>query len=406
MTSALDDFIADARAVTIEEAATRLGLKFTGKRNDHPQPCPACGGTDRFSFNTAKNAWSCRGAGGGRDAIGMAAHVEDLNLKMRSGFLAACEAVTGREAPAHEDRESDADRAARKARLEQRRLEAYEAMAAREADAVDWRERERARARGIYDAAAPIAGTAAALYVEKRGCGVPDGRALRFSAGQPYWHGEDERGRPAVLFTGPAMVAPFIGPDLAVIGCHITWIDIRNPPKYWPSIVDPATGELLPSKKMRGSKKGGLIPLAGRVSARRWAGGEGIENGLAFAGWEGFRDDTFYFAAGDLGNLTGPAGSRFAHPTLKRPPDARGIVRPVMVAGADPKPDQSPDDALWIGDHVDELVFLGDGDSEPVMTIAAMARARARAARPGRSTFLVWPPAGRDFAALAFEAAS
>jgi hypothetical protein len=202
------------------------------------------------------------------------------------------------------------------------------------------------------------------------------------------------------------MIAPFVDRALVVIGCHITWIDLAHPPKFRPLLTDPDSGDLLPTKKMRGSKKGGLIPLAGDpLKTRRWVGGEGIENGLVFAGWEGFRADTFYFAAGDLGNLAGPAeaSSRFAHPTLTKA-DKAGKQRPVMIPGPEPKHDQDPDDAMWIGDEVNELVLLADGDSERVMTAAAMARARKRTARPGRRTFMIWPRNGFDFSRMAVEA--
>ena len=220
-----------------------------------------------------------------------------------------------------------------------------------------------------------------------------------------------------------------------VIGCHITWIDLKNPPKFRPTLVDPQTGEILPTKKMRGSKKGGLIPICGDPAARRWLGGEGIENGVAIGRAEGWRADTFYFAAGDLGNLAGPAdpASRFAHPTLTRTvekrhqpqarpgvgpdgppgpeasdpepaegerPAVRTYETPVMVAGPVPRADQGPDDAMAVPDHVDELILLADGDSEPVFTAAAMVRAKARHARPGRLIPVVWPVPGTDFAEL------
>jgi hypothetical protein len=153
---------------------------------------------------------------------------------------------------------------------------------------------------------------------------------------------------------------------------------------------------------MRGSKKGGVIPLAGDPSARRWLGGEGIENTLAFARWEGFRADTFYFAAGDLGNMAGPADPKYRrkHPTLTKP-DRNGKERPIMVAGPVPlfREGDEPD-AMVIPDDVDELALLGDGDSEPVMTASAMCRAKMRHARPGRLIPIIMPRAGTDFAAM------
>ncbi|WP_376704701.1 P4 alpha zinc-binding domain-containing protein [Mesorhizobium sp. ISC25] len=408
MSEAIKLFVEDARAVSIEAAAKIMGLKFKRTGFEHPQPCPHCGGTDTFAFNTTKEKWNCRAGGiGGNDSIGMAAHCEGLDVRRRDGLLEACSIVLGRDIPDEGERESDEDRRARKQRLEERRVQNEAAFAERAASQDEFRERERNKARGIYQSLTALR-TAAQMhgrfYLQCRCGGYPDATWLRLGADVTYWLGQDERGSPLALFSGPAMVAPFIGPDLAAIGCHITWIDLDRPPKFRPELVDPSTGELLPSKKMRGSKKGGLIPIAGHPEANRWVGGEGIENGVAFGVWEGFREDTFYFAAGDLGNLSGPAeaSSRFAHPTLKKL-DAKGVARPVMVAGPVPKADQDADDAMWIGDQVGELVLLADGDSERVMTAAAMARARARHARPGRLIPIVWPRAGYDFSRMAVE---
>ena len=109
-------FVEDARAVTIAQAAPLLNLTFKERGHEHPQPCPACGGDDRFSFNDIKNTWVCRGEGvGGRDAIGMAAHVLGLDVKSRTGLIDACEAVLGRPAPDEAERESEEDRAAHQA---------------------------------------------------------------------------------------------------------------------------------------------------------------------------------------------------------------------------------------------------------------------------------------------------
>ncbi|WP_246687284.1 P4 alpha zinc-binding domain-containing protein [Mesorhizobium sp. B2-5-9] len=409
MSEAIKLFIEDARAVSIEATAKILNLKFRASGSEHPQPCPNCGGTDTFAFNSKKEKWNCRAGGiGGNDGIGMAAHCEDLDVKRRDGFLEACSIVLGLPIPDEGERESDEDRAARLKRLDDRRLQNEADATAKAASQVDFREQERQKARGIYDAAARVGryGRPVADYLMARGCGdVGALQWLRYASDLSYWHGQDGRGRPLELHCGPAMVAPFIDRELCAIGCHITWIDLKRPPKYRPVFSDPDTGELLPSKKMRGSKKGGLIPLFGDPQARRWVGGEGIENGAAFGAWEAFREDTFYFAAGDLGNLSGPAepSSRFAHPTLKKL-DAKGVARAVMVAGPIPKADQDADDAMWIGHQVDELVLLADGDSERVMTAAAMARARARHARPGRVIPIVWPRPGYDFSKMAAEA--
>ena len=418
MTAALKLFVEEARGVSIADAALRLDLKFKrgssarsrgyGGSAEHPQPCPACGGTDTFSFNVSKNKWVCRkGGAGGGDAIGMAAHVLGLDINRREGFLAACEAVLGKQIPEGGERESNEDRAAREKRLADQRRRNEEEAANRDADAADFREREREKARGIVRAAQAVPLSAlphGRFYLMERCGGFPPGDWLRVSPSVTYWHGQDDRGHPIDLHSGPAMVAPFVASDMSVIGCHITWIDLAVPPKLRPRLVDPGTGEILPSKKMRGSKKGGLIPIAGDPSARRWVGGEGIENGVAFGGWEGWRADTFYFAAGDLGNLSGPAdpASRFAHPTLTMT-DKRSRTRPIMVAGPVPAPD-SAGEAMWVSDHVNELVLLADKDSERIMTTSAMQRARKRFTRGGRLLLVVWPLFSGDFAERAVAA--
>ncbi|MFN4098167.1 MAG: primase-helicase zinc-binding domain-containing protein [Pararhodobacter sp.] len=403
MTTEIDSFIEDARAVSIGAAAKLLKLDFKPSGNEHPQPCPVSGGKDRFSFNTAKNVWHCRHCDvGGKDSIGLAAHCLELDLKRRDGFLEACSAVLDRPIPEGGERESEEDRAARQARIAERQRKAGAEEEKRAAEGSAFRDKERAKAKGIYLAAPRIErGDLAARYLEGRGCAVPMGSWLHFSTGQPYWHGVSD----GPLFEGPAMIAPFVSIDRGrvgdVIGCHITWIDLDAPPKLRPSIADPETGEPLPTKKMRGTKKGGLIPLAGQVSARRWVVAEGIENVLAFARFERLRVDTFYCAAGDLGNLAGRADpkSRRKHPSLTRP-DRNGKERPVMVAGPIPHPDDGPEDFMPVPDHVDELVLLGDGDSEPVMTIAAMVRAKIRHGREGRRIPVVMPRPGTDFAAM------
>jgi hypothetical protein len=404
MSSRLVEFVENARSISISVGAARLDLKCNPRGTEHPQPCPACGGKDTFAFNTQKNKWNCRQGGiGGNDAIGMIAHVHGLDVRSREGLMEACSILLGQPIPEDGDRETDEDRSSRMKRLEEQRRRNAELQYEQAKSQADYREIERNKARGIYNRALPLRSTGVTFgrsYLLARGGCAPESEWLRVSQNVAYWHGGD------ALHEGPAMIAPIIGPDLGVIGCHITWIDLDNRPKCRPDIIDQELGERLPTKKMRGSKKGGLIPLAGHPCMERWVGGEGIENTLAVARAENLRPDTFYFAAGDLGNLSGPAdpASRFAHPTLKKE-DAQGRLRAVMVQGPVPRPDQGPEDGFWIGDHVREIVLLGDGDSERVMTSAAMARARARIHRQNRKVAIAWPPAGTDFSEMMAGAA-
>ena len=401
MSTVTDLFIEEAREVTVTEAALSLGLHVTSK--NYAGPCPSCGGTDRFSINPRLQAFNCRQCGGkGRDGIALMALAGGHDLSARSGLLSACADALGKPVPDEQERETDEERAARLERIAERKRRNEERAAQNEEQQNAFREREINQARGIYLGAAEDVDGVVSSYLNLRTGFTPAPEVfanLRFAARLTYWHGKDDRGYAAERYCGPAMVAPIVNLDHRIIGCHQTWIDLDRDPKFRPDLGLDDKGQPLPTKKMRGVKKGGLIPLFGLITSKRWVGGEGIEIGIAIAGAEGFRADTFYFAAGDIGNLSGPAeaSSNFKHPTLKKA-DVRGRERAVIIQGPEPRADQGPDDAMQVPEHVESVVLLADGDSEIVFTAAAMARAEKRLAREGRRVTTIWPPEGRDFA--------
>ena len=409
----LSDFVDRARTVSIAEAAPRLKITLPPKGHEHAMPCPQCHGTDRFAVNTKKNVWNCRGCGqGGRDAIGLSAHVHGLDLARREEFLESCGKVLGEDVPEAGEKISDERRAELEAEAAARRIKAEADAERKAAEGNAWRDRERGQARGIYEHAGDLGSIVhPAHYLACRAAIGSAGFDLcrrwgRAVEALSYWHGTDEVGRPLCIHTGPAMVFPFIDASAEMIGCHRTWIDLGNPPKFRPALSDPAKpGEFLNTKKMRGSKTGGLIPVAGDPSATRWVGAEGIENVVAWLSAEledGEAHRTFYFATGDIGNMAGPASTkgRFGHPE-ERKIDAKGRERPLMMPSPEPDPERLAE-GFPLATHVRELVFLADGDSEPVWTAAHMARAEARARlmvpEIGVETF--WPPAGMDWAGV------
>ncbi len=73
-------------------------------------------------------------------------------------------------------------------------------------------------------------------------------------------------------------------------------------------------------------------------------------------------------------------------------------MRPVFVPGYDP---DLGSEAVPVPDWISDLVLLGDGDSEPVMTRAALRRGCARHARDGRTVRALFAPAGGDWADVA-----
>jgi hypothetical protein len=344
-------------------------------------PCPVCGGkvsSQRFEITKDNDAWVCAVCPDGGDVIHLVMKVEGCDFKT------AIERLGGQ-------REIDA--AAAKKLFEAREKKRL----TQEAKSAEFREKERKRLWEAWQRAQDIHGTIAARYLEGRGLTLPAAcPGLRFLPAAPYFHGEqlDERGRksPIILHKGPAMLAAFIRPDGKFGGLHTTWLSADDPPRKI-ELHDPETGEMLNAKKMRGSKAGAHIAIALIDNPARLVVGEGIETVLAV--WTAYHaagrpiDDTAFWAAGDLGNMAGRAVKTVPHPSLKRPNG-----RAVSVPNDQPDPDDS---GLSIPDSVTELILLGDGDSEPVLTEYAMTRAARRYAREGRVIRIAFAPGGMDF---------
>ena len=406
MSDEISDFIKRANLVPVSAGVSRLNLTLP-KINDQGMPCPACGGKDRFAVNLSKGVWVCRGSTGGGNAVGLIGHVCGYDLHRRDHLLEAASLALGEAIPEGGERESTDDRAKRQARMAALLDQAQEDAKADRQKQDAFREREVKKARGIYLNATiaphPEDGELRHYLRLRTGCTMSDGvfENIRFNPRLTFWSDKrDDRGHQLELYVGYGMIAPFVDLSGHVTGCHQTWIDLGNAPKFRPQILDDK-GEALPTKKMRGTKKGSIIPICGDLSAKRWLGGEGIETTAAVAGFEGFRGDTFYFATGDLGNMAGPAekGSSVRHPSLTTTDKAKR-VRAVKVPGPVPKSDQDASEAFQVPDHVTALVLLADGDSEFIFTAAAMARAKARLSRDGRSIGIWWPPKGSDFASV------
>lgn len=380
----LADFLGEAERVTVADCYRAAGFDLAGlDRKSLAGPCPACGGRDRFSLDLKKDVWNCRGFGGGRG-------LKLIQHALQCSYVEAAEVALGRPRPSRQDAAEYKAAQERMARArEANAASALEAEARRDAQQAVYAEQEKAKARTIWEGAAPAPGSLAEMCLRGRNVWPwPAGQVttpLRFIAACKYWH----NGQP--IWTGPAMAGPFVNAEGGVDGVHLTWLDPKNPPKFRKMLE--SDGQALPQKKMRGAKKGRLIPLAGRMRLARWVLAEGIETGLALAAIEGLRPDTFYGAAGDLGNLTGPAlaASAFDHPSLRTE-----AGRTLRVAGHEPDFSHK---AIAVPAHVTALVLAADGDSERVMTAAAMVRAKARHGAAGRAVSVVWPPEGAgDFA--------
>lgn len=361
----------------IADLARELGASLRKSGGRLVGSCPICGGgkgATRFEIKNAAS-WVCAVCSDGGDAIALVRKATGCD------FRAAVERLGGARALS----DDEARRVARQ-------------RAQREEKARQDQERYRARARRaaaeIWARARP-AGRIVRAYLAARCCDLPASAMLRESDDLAYVAGvtRDERGLETgrVVWRGPAMVAAILDNDGVFIGAHRTWVapDLSGKAR----IADPETGEVLAAKKSLGSSHGGHIILRdGGPAPRRLFIGEGIETVLSVAtalrrALRLRRDDAFWSSV-DLGNLGGPHGGLIDHPALKT---ATG--RAQRLPG--PQPGAGP--AIVIPDSVAELILLGDGDSERVLTDTTLERARRRYARPGLTIRTAMAPDGGDF---------
>lgn len=380
------EVIDKARAFDVMALAQRYG--FTGRhRGEHGEavgPCPGCGGKDRFAVSPRKNVWSCRQGGGdpiGGDAVELVRHVEQVS------FPRAIEILTG-DLSTIVAKPVDTSKAAAEENVfrEKERLRAFNL----------WREGRAFGDRG-----------AVAAYLLGRGLDIGlarlSGAHCREHDDFPYWHhvetapaagGGTATRQWRIIHRGPAMLWPITAMDGHFLGLHVTWLDPSGP-KGKAEVFDPVTGEQLPAKKVRGSKKGGRIVLRDVRRREPDAGaGEGVETVLSWAVIRGFAGSLY--SSIDLGNLAGRAARTIAHPTLKiKRRDNR--MMPVRTPGPDPHPDDDPARLFAPHPGTERLFLLGDGDSDPFATKAAMQRAQARFTASGIDAPIDWAPAPHDF---------
>lgn len=386
-------------------------LRRKGRAGKFVGPCPICSddpmSKSAMRFECDSDTWVCAVCHDGGDVIKLVSKREGIDFRAAVDRLGGGREEAPTPALAHKAGIKDFKAASIKTDAPLATPAIYTTHdGLRAAYAAGWRvgkrradyeeyarDRERRRLFDFYEAGTSIAGTPVETYLSGRGLLVPPRARLRFHPAMPLFCDGREI-EPVLAHTGPAMLAGIINAAGRFAGLHITWLDPAGP-KGKALVHNPETGEVLPSKKCRGTKAGGYIDLGGCAveDAERMIAGEGIETVLAVyttlvrAGRDVSR--TMFRAGIDLGNLAGRALASIAHPTLRT-----GNNRPQSVPGPDPD-FSSP--AMPVPDAVPELVLLGDGDSDPFLTRNAMERAKRRHTRPGRRVGVRFAPAGVDF---------
>jgi len=170
------DIITLARSIRLEDEVGRRGIRLRGKV-EREGPCPVCSGndrfSDRFSINTRKQLFNCRGFGGG-DVIAMVQHLDGCDFPTAVRTLAGIE--PGRPAP----KPDPAKIAAAQAKAAQAEIE----------DQLDEQERF-FRAMTIWHDAVPrIEDTPVEVYLRAyRKLDIPDdvsGHVLRYHPACPF----------------------------------------------------------------------------------------------------------------------------------------------------------------------------------------------------------------------------
>lgn len=219
------------------------------------KPCPACGGSDRFSFTDKHGSGSfvCRGLDRqGGDGFELVVHY--LGCDLRGAIAAVADALGG------------------VAICASRPVVPRPAMSLKdhgEALRQMWRE-----------GAPPGKGDPVWRYLEGRGClpaVMPS--TLRFHPSLPYWLTDGNK--PVRLGSYPAMLAAVQGADGVTVAIHRTYLQHDGCKAV---VRDPVSGDSLPVKKLKARKEGVMTGAAVRlfpVSGARLVLAEGIETALA-----------------------------------------------------------------------------------------------------------------------------
>lgn len=366
-----------AREKDILEMAGALGARLRkAGAAEMVGPCPICGGTDRFSINSKKRIFNCRGSGEGGDVIAMVQHVRGCD------FIAACEEITGEPPPKGESRQRQRDPEIDRERRQERR-EAD--LVARKEDAAELSKAMESAA-ALFARARPLSHTAAEDYLDLRGVLVSDSILgdVRFIPGLEYFgYADASADEQTELGRFHCMASAVRDVTGDIIGVHRTYIDPAGT-----KLKPPGDRNRNAAKKGFQRIKGGLIRL-GEIG-ETLAIGEGIETTLSWyqmARHGEFGDewvDPSIACAVSIGNLCGSATGSVPHPTIKGR----------TISNGEPAADAP---GAVIPAHVRRIVLIGDGDSDRAATVASLLTAARRHRAAGLETFICMAPAGQDF---------
>jgi phage/plasmid primase-like uncharacterized protein len=167
-----------AKAVPIESEIARRGIRLIKRHNEYVGPCVVCGGRDRFSINSKKRVWHCRGCAKGGDVIALVEHIDGVDFRTAVRTL---------------DGSAEVVSSALESKKDHRPINLVNQ------DAIDGQNTERALK--LWNDAAPIDGTIAERYLHSRKLhDLPGDDVLRFHASCPF--GKSRSDCLLALYTG------------------------------------------------------------------------------------------------------------------------------------------------------------------------------------------------------------
>lgn len=353
-----------ARDVPIMEVAAMVGV---AARPDG-QPCPNCGGTDRFNINKKQNRAYCRHCmPEGVDGIGLYEKVVGVS------FIESCTAILNQDPPQREQRAEPRPIDHERDQM-RREVQKDREIAAAVQDKAE-RAKKANRAQEVFDSAKPIRGTWGDAYFKARGIILAREQAdfLRFVPEHPFYHGVDENKKPITIGHWPAVVTLMRDAAGNAIGLHCTYLDHQKPVKAY--IVPPGENDAINPRKMYGTA--GLIWLSPPRPVM--AIGEGVETTASWYQLGIGPDECGIAAAGSLGNMSGKALGTVPHPRFPKRTVPNGIPDP-----------EAP--GMPIPDGVRELILLGDADGDGLNVRAHLLTAARRHAAAGRTVSIHMSP--------------
>jgi len=362
----IEAWLDEARSGDLLQLALDSGAQLKRTGGEWVGPCPFCNGTDRFSINPARREWNCRATGQDvkKDAIGLVMHIRGVP------FMEAVEIIVGRPAPRRDSQVRPVDREILRERQEERKRQEL----ARAAAESQKHRRDADRAASIFEDSAVLAGTQAEAYLKSRGIFVPAELTadLRFHRALDYRGFADaDADAETLLGQFPCMIAAIRNASGALIGIHRTYLDPREPAKLSP----PGDAGRNKPKKVFGRVMGGAIRL-GPIK-RCMAAGEGIETTLSWFHLGVGPDDAGFICAVTRGNLCGGSTDSIKHPNGRS-----------VIPNGTPSPDKP---GMVLPAEVEELILLGDRDSDMVTMNAFLLTGARRHRAAGRTVTIHTP---------------